>query len=442
VNPDQYSVPKRENVARVYSPVDFSVEKCLPPHLRKYEDDARYVIGQIRWQQLMRFPREIRKADNPGVELKARYLRSILRCKDRYSDLIEALVSSGAITCDRYYVEGRKCRSYNLGDLFSREFKRYDLTDKFLLKNITRWRSREVADLTPLHAWLRSKLFLLGIRDGDAIQAIADDEDSNLFIPQIEAIRDKAPVRYHQDPYGRVHTNLTNLPKRLRQFLVVDGSSLCEIDVPNSQPLFFGVSLHAPNYKLSSSSVESSLSPEIAKLLDQLIPNTPPPTTTPLRSRFSIGKYIEDVCRGRFYEVIAETAGMTREDVKAHVLRYLYCDDVLWGKKGKVLRTQYPETARVFDAIEELYPEIVPHLKAGKEGDYRRLSHNMQRAESYYMFQMVCQRVWRERPETFLATIHDSLLVKPEDVDYAYGVMMGEMRSLGMNVKEMKVKRH
>jgi hypothetical protein len=41
VNPDQYSVPKRENVARVYSPVDFSVEKCLPPHLRKYEDDAR-----------------------------------------------------------------------------------------------------------------------------------------------------------------------------------------------------------------------------------------------------------------------------------------------------------------------------------------------------------------------------------------------------------------
>jgi hypothetical protein len=148
------------------------------------------------------------------------------------------------------------------------------------------------------------------------------------------------------------------------------------------------------------------------------------------------------VCQGKFYEHVAERAGMTREEVKAHVLRYLYCDDQLWGKKGEILRAQYPETARVFDAVEGLYPEIVPCLKAGKEGDYRRLARNMQRAESYYMFQMVCRRIQTERPETFLATIHDSLLVKPEDVDYAYGVMMGEMRSLGMDVREFKVRRY
>jgi hypothetical protein len=44
--------------------------------------------------------------------------------------------------------------------------------------------------------------------------------------------------------------------------------------------------------------------------------------------------------------------------------------------------------------------------------------------------------------DTFPATIHDGLLVKPEDVDYAYGVMTGEMNSLGMNLKELKVKRY
>ena len=148
----------------------------------------------------------------------------------------------------------------------------------------------------------------------------------------------RPPVRYHQDKYGRVHTNLTNLPKRLRQFLVVDGSSLSEIDVPNSQPLFFGVSLNAPNHKLSSSSEESSHNPEIAKLLDQLIPNPPPPTTTPLRSRIIKGDYLQDVSQARFYEALAEKAGMQREEVKAHVLRYFYCDDVLWGQKGKILR--------------------------------------------------------------------------------------------------------
>jgi hypothetical protein len=42
----------------------------------------------------------------------------------------------------------------------------------------------------------------------------------------------------------------------------------------------------------------------------------------------------------------------------------------------------------------------------------------------------------------FVATIHDSLLVTPGDVDYAYAVMMGEMASLGMELKGLKVKRY
>ncbi len=416
--------------------------KCLPPNLWRYGDDARYIIGQIRWQQIMRFPREVRKNKNPGVELKARYLRAVMRCKDGYADLIAALCGSGAITCDHYYIEGKKCFTYNLGDLFSREFKQYDLTDRFLVRNIVRWRSREVADLTPLHAWLRSKVFSLGIHSGDAIDAVADDENADIFIPQIEAIRDKSPIFYHQDKFGRVHTNLTNIPRVVRRFLVVEGSTLCEIDIPNSQPLFFAISILAPNHKVSSKSKDTVEKSDLIKLLDQLIPTPPPLPHTPLRSHFINDKYIEDVSQARFYEQIAGRTGLTREDVKRPILRYFSCDDELWGRKGEILRKQYPENARVFDAIEELYPKIIPHLKSGKQGDYRRLAHNMQRAESYYMFQMVCDRIWRERPDTFLATIHDSILCKPEDMDYVYGVMMDEMNSLGMNLMGLKVKRY
>ena len=80
----------------------------------------------------------------------------------------------------------------HLGPLLSSEFRAYTLTGRFLLKNIARWKSREVAELIPLHGWLRSKLFLLGIRDKEAVEAVADDEDSDFFVPQIEAIWDKA----------------------------------------------------------------------------------------------------------------------------------------------------------------------------------------------------------------------------------------------------------
>ena len=109
------------------------MKKCLPPKLWKYGDDARYIIGQIRWQQLMRFPREIRKTENPGMELKAKYLRAVLRCKDRYADLIEALCAGrGRSPATGTTSRGGSAGRYNLGDLFSREFKQYDLTDRFL----------------------------------------------------------------------------------------------------------------------------------------------------------------------------------------------------------------------------------------------------------------------------------------------------------------------
>ena len=39
MTPYQPSISTRENHTRVYSPVDFDADKCLPPELRKYQDD-------------------------------------------------------------------------------------------------------------------------------------------------------------------------------------------------------------------------------------------------------------------------------------------------------------------------------------------------------------------------------------------------------------------
>ena len=57
-----------------------------------------------------------------------------------------------------------------------------------------------------------------------------------------ERIR-RGEFRFKPDPYGRIHSNLTNLPKMLRQYLTVDSKRLENVDISESQPLFIGMAL-------------------------------------------------------------------------------------------------------------------------------------------------------------------------------------------------------
>ena len=435
--------PRKKQVPpRCYSPVDFDEKKCLPKKLRRYAEDARYVLGLILWQTLMRFPKEVRKDSDPGVELKSAYLRDTMTCKDKYREVLNALEKSGAIRCDHHYVEGRKSFTYRLGDLFSREYETYVFSNSRLVASLMRRQEKEVADLTPLHQWLRDKLPQLDIDDLAAMRHLASDPDAHLFALQVVAIKDKSPIRYNQDDYGRVHTVLTNLPSDLRQFLRLNGSPLVNLDIANSQPMFLGLVLHAPftlKYPLKrEKGVMDAEKHKLLQLLDPYyIPNQPQASPTPLRSRIIkmdqvvMGKYLECCFRGELYETLGVCVGLTREQAKGGVLHALYCDTKKWERRGKALAEQYPETAKTFKAFDELFPGLMKAVKSWKSQDYTRLPKAMQRVEAYVIFQMVCERVRRERPDTWLATIHDSVLCHPRDADYIRSVMVEEFAGIG-----------
>jgi hypothetical protein len=55
--PDSRGHPRHPRVW--HCPVDFDAAKCLPPKLRKYEQEAIYLLGLIHWQQAMRFNRAL-----------------------------------------------------------------------------------------------------------------------------------------------------------------------------------------------------------------------------------------------------------------------------------------------------------------------------------------------------------------------------------------------
>jgi hypothetical protein len=142
-------------------------------------------------------------------------------------------------------------------------------------------------------------------------------------------------------------------------------------------------------------------------------------------------QYLECVFEGKLYETLGASVGLTREQAKGGVLHALYCDVKKWKTRGKALAEEYPETALVFQAFENQFPGLMGVVKTWKEDDYTRLPKAMQRVESYVIFQMICERIRREKPETWLATIHDSILCHPRDVEYVESVMVAEFGSIG-----------
>ena len=74
------------------------------------------------------------------------------------------------------------------------------------------------------------------------------------------------------------------------------------------------------------------------------------------------------------------------------------------------------------------------YIRQAKENDHAQLAVRLQRAEAHFVVRTACERIRRERPEMFLATIHDCLMALPGDADYARSVMTEEFAALGLKL--------
>src|SRR5207249_2059121 len=139
---------------------------------------------------------------------------------------------------------------------------------------------------------------------------------------------------------------------------------LAELDIRNSQPLFLGL-----------------------ELKERGIP---------------ADHYLEVVQAGRLYESLAGPLDVPRDEAKEELLKTFYSKN---GYRSPLKRL-----------FTSMFAEVAEYIKSVKAKDYVRLARMMQRAEARFVIGRVCDRLRKSAPEMFVATIHDSLLVKPEDV--------------------------
>ena len=85
--------------------------------------------------------------------------------------------------------------------------------------------------------------------------------------------------------------------------------------------------------------------------------------------------------------------------------------------------------------VRQQFPTVHRMVHRLKAGNYRRLAHRLQRIESQFLFDDVIPRLLARHPDTWMVSIHDSLLVRESDVGLARGAFTASFDDLGMHPK-------
>jgi len=413
----------------VYNPDGFEPQRHLPPKLHPYSDCARVLVHLIETARVFN-----KLHTTEFVPRKAQYLRRLVH-KEMYLPIRDALLGAGVLEMDRHYVIGKHSCGFRIGERFKDcAFRRYRLSDRAAIRRLQRVRAEHCPFLNdPIHKGLHEWLTRLEVDFDDAwaflrgLELPADVLRSRHL--SLAMLRDRE-FFFKPDLHGRVHTNVTNLWSGFRQFLRCDGEGLVNLDIGNSQPLFFG--LVVLNWIRSEKREQDYTSNSFV----------PPPSPFPFHyDAESIGtsesgwslkdlpddlrRYLQITEQAQFYEHMMAALGIqinkpNRDAFKEDFFKKVfYCKPKFYTKERKAFLTEFPT--------------VLEHITRLKQDDPRNAPLALQRVESEFVIGTVCKRILEDSPETPLWTIHDSIMTSASRGEFVRKVMQEEFAKLGVH---------
>jgi hypothetical protein len=416
----------------VWCPKNLDVDVLLRSHDKRVREGVLWLGHCI----FTRLADDHRCRDRGQVPLRAEYLRKIIG-RHHLDDVRDAAWQVRYIDHSRSYSTGVRSMPYWILPPYDQaEVIQRRVTDPTLCMNIRRWhesrqheewqRIRE--EKTAVRATVCNHLWqnLQRVEIDEVVDL--DDRRQPAHRISVEKIR-SGDWWFKVDGYGRIHTNLTNLAKTLRKHIAVEGKRLVNVDISESQPLMFGIALAQAETERSRKAKANDEKGEKENKRRQayhMMDDTMMDKNTLLGEGFDRAGLSDDLrhwvelCETRrLYETVAAQLGTTREEAKRRVMIVLF--DKPWHHNA------------ASEALEKLFPMVVAAAREIKARDHRRLAHFAQRIESAFMFGRVVPRIMDERPDLFIATIHDSILTPTAEAVYVRQVMLEEFSRLGVS---------
>jgi len=322
---------------------------------------------------------------NDLLSLKVNLWSIILRKKYgmNYNYYIDYLIDNGFIKMVSNYYVSKKTKTYQLNYFDVGKLMRVKIYDKILIKKFNKnYLERNITeyDNNPIPLKIKKKLisdiYRVDIDYDGALSYLKKLNTDNLIddnkyyknFLSINGIKDNH-IFFKFDSYGRFHSNFTILKKEIRnKFLKIDGGDVCEIDIKNSQPFF--------------------LSLMIKKHMNDW-------------NKFDdVNRYFFTANNGIIYDDIIENVDLVKNRNDAKLLVY----KVLFGKNGDFIKS-----SKIFGKI---YPNVLKFIQKYKidKGDYKSMSHELQRIESDFIFNNIINKLMNEYPQIKIITIHDSII--------------------------------
>ena len=409
---------------------------------------------------------------------------------DDYKDLVQWLIIAGVVECDNQYIINKKSKGYRFTDSYADSVpKKVVINKKTLVKKINK-KSNSSYATEKKYSFLYKYLDGLEIDVEGASEcawsmykedrleypnkfakyelkaANASYKSKSLKAPAKPSIRltvgldnidriDNKDFSFKQDSTAyRLHTNLTNIKSELRNYISYKGQQIVSVDFASSQPMFITTVLNPVFWETDATAtaemeekiLKKGLKPQILTKSD-IIFNTFNNNIITSNNPFSYTSYIMfpktgipsvsvavpddiqryiDLCQsGGLYKFLSKEMELEQQgivdidsrSVKAAVFQVLFTDNRFLGQADA-------KPKRIF---KELFPNVYDILFHIKRKDSTVLPIALQTIESTIILDRVAKRISTERPNLFIATIHDSVATTVGNEDYVEQVMREEM---------------
>lgn len=198
-------------------------------------------------------------------------------------------------------------------------------------------------------------------------------------------IKDKEFFITVDNTSNRLHSNVTNLPTPLRQFLSVLNEKLYSIDIRCSQPTFLGLLMS------KRSCIDRD---EVALFLS--------------------------ICKeGQFYEYMAKK-GELEIDLTDYETRKKFKQKIFSGCLFDVNRIKLSKWELIF---QKCFPTIFTEVRRIKKTNYNAMAVMLQKEESKFIFKTVEDISKVIEDNNPLLTIHDSIISNKESIETVKAIM-------------------
>lgn len=355
-------------------------EGIMQNRRRNYTDSLLYIVSIVLRRTLL----DRKNSKHEDAAINYRILSSIIGAY-KYTHLMNLLINEwGILIKTNDYVKGKNSTRYKVADAFLSDIVTINVRDTRINNALNTFKSKRIKNTRS-----RNPIINTAIDNSKAINILNEVFEGIKHLPLKQRLGAELSVgmvnskQFYStiDTFGdRLHTNFTSLNKHVRPFVRHNGRSLGQVDIGNSQPLFFYIYLR-DNCNIPS---------------------------------LELDEYAYLVQNRKFYKFFEDGLGLNLsiKDAKKRIITGVFND-----KNRK-------KTNRYFMLFSSKFPTIAKEIKQLKESDYRFVIKMLQRMESEFIYNCFMKEWLSVYPNTFITTLYDSVVVERRHIKKVYAMMM------------------